>query len=342
MENIEFYQEGILQKRTPKGLRCGICERRCIISEGEYGWCRTRRNIKGKIYTLNYSNISSISANPIEKKPLYHFYPGSIALTAGSWGCNFHCPWCQNWEISKNPQNQGIFISPQDFVKRALDMRLDGTSISFNEPTLSLEWAIEVFKLAHKSNLYNTLVTNGYMTEESLRLLIEAGLDAVNIDIKGDEEAVRRYCQADVKIVWRNSLLFSREGVHIEITTLVIPEVNDRIETLRGIAKRIAEELGPDTPWHISRYFPHYKFHTPPTPVSTLRRAYELGKEEGLRYVYIGNLFHDPLENTYCPECNTLLIERRGLSLLNSYLRDKRCPECGERIPIKGEIRVYR
>jgi len=334
-------REALLQERVTKGkVRCLTCERRCLLPRDGLGWCHTRKNIGGGIHTLVYGLISSLSANPIEKKPLFHFFPGSFALTAGTWSCNFACPWCQNWEISKSPpqdQNYGYgYISPGEFIELTKRYRCRGTSISFNEPTLLLEWSLEVFRLARREGLYNTFVTNGYMTEEALELLIEAGLDGANVDIKGDGEVVRRYCQADVEVVWRNCRILRERGVHLEVTTLVIPGVNDDEQILKSIAERIREELGRETPWHLTAYHPAFEFHAPPTPLATLERAHELGKEAGLEFVYLGNVPGHRFENTYCPECGSLLIERRGLSVTAYRLEGHRCPDCGREIPLRG------
>jgi pyruvate formate lyase activating enzyme len=318
-------------------VRCLTCERRCLLSEGVVGWCRTRRNSGGTIYTLIYGNVSSLSANPIEKKPLYHFYPGSVALTAGSWSCNFACPWCQNYEISKSPPRPGRYLSPEEFVRMAVERGCQGTSISFNEPTLSLEWSLDVFRLAREQALYNTYVTNGYMSDRALALLIEAGLDAMNVDVKGDAVAVREFCQAEVEIVWRNCITARQAGVWLELTTLVIPGVNDDPTALRGIARRIVTDLDTDIPWHLSAYFPAYRFDAPPTPVATLELAREIGQQEGLRYVYIGNVMGHRAQNTYCPQCGTCLIERWGLGVESIHLEeDGKCPYCGQIIPGVG------
>ncbi|MCX8042394.1 MAG: AmmeMemoRadiSam system radical SAM enzyme [Thermodesulfobacteriaceae bacterium] len=333
-------KEALLQESLGKEAKCLTCERKCVIPEGAIGFCKTRKNIGGKIYTLVYGEISSLSANPIEKKPLYHFFPGSKALTVGTWGCNFTCPWCQNYEISKFPERigKGLYLSPEKFIELVKKYHCQGTSISFNEPTLLLEYAIEVFKLAKSHGYYNTYVTNGYMTEEALVLLIEAGLGAANIDIKGDKETVTRYCGADVEKVWRKAKIAKEKGVWIEITTLLIPGINDDEKTLRSIAQRIKNELGKETPWHVNRYFPAYQFewdfYVPPTPIETLERARSIGKEEGLEYVYCGNVPGHPFENTYCPKCNFLLIKRYALNLLEYNLVNKRCPNCKKEIPI--------
>lgn len=329
-------RRGLLQEVVGDKVRCLTCERRCLLSEGAVGWCRTRRNDGGTIYSLIYGNVSSLSANPIEKKPLYHFYPGSIALTAGSWSCNFACPWCQNYEISKFSPRPGRCLSSEEFVRMTIERGCQGTSISFNEPTLSLEWSLDVFRLARERSLYNTYVTNGYMTDRALALLIEAGLDAMNVDVKGDATAVREFCQADVEIVWRNCIAARQSGVWLELTTLVIPGVNDDQAVLRGIARRIVADLGADVPWHLSAYFPAYRFNAPPTPVATLELAREIGLQEGLQYVYIGNVMGHQAQNTHCPQCGTRLIERRGLKVVSIHLESGKCPYCGQAIPGVG------
>lgn len=335
---VPFVKEALLYKEEGDGLRCFTCERRCLIFPGKRGWCKTRENKEGRLFTLIYGSVSSISVNPIEKKPLFHFYPGSNALTVGSWSCNFNCPWCQNWEISKRI-GEGRFISPSEFVEMAIQLECQGTSISFNEPTLSLEWALEVFQFARQRGLYNTFVTNGYMTEEALNLLIQSGLDAMNVDVKGDEEVVKRWCGGEVKFIWRNLILAKEKGVHIEITTLVIPGVNDDERIWRAIGKRILEELGKDTPWHLTAYYPAYFFTVPPTSVEVLERAYLVGKELGLRFVYLGNIPGHPYENTYCPSCGKLLIERYGIGFVRSFLKATSCPFCGEGVPIIGILK---
>jgi pyruvate formate lyase activating enzyme len=316
-------------------VRCLTCERRCEIAAGSSGWCETRRCQHGVLVTLVYGAISSLSANPIEKKPLYHFHPGSLALTSGSLSCNFDCPWCQNHGISKRAPGEGraVYLSPENFVQRAVDLGCQGTSISLNEPTLSLEWSLEVFRLARERGLYNTYVTNGYMTPEALQLLVEAGLDAMNVDVKGDAGAVRRYCGTDVEKVWRNCQLAVQAGVWLEITTLIIPGVNDTDRVLREIAERIVAELGPDVPWHASSYYPAYRFTAPPTPVGTLERARRVGKESGLHFVYVGNVLGHRWENTYCPGCGALLVGRRGLGLTCYRLEGGRCPDCERAMP---------
>ena len=325
-------------------VQCLTCERRCLIPEGETGFCATRKNIGGQLYTLEYGDISSISANPIEKKPFFHFYPGTRALTVGSWSCNFTCPWCQNNDISKAPQNmgQGEYINPAAFIELVRRFHCQGTSISFNEPTLLLEYSLDIFALAKNQGYYNTYVTNGYMTGQALEVLVAHGLNAMNIDIKGEAEAVRRFCTADVNVVWRNAVWAKGHGVWIELTTLVIPGVNDSVQGLSRIARRIKRELGNDIPWHLTGYYPAYKFRSdcyfPATPLHALETARDIGIAEGLRFVYIGNVPGHPYENTHCPSCQQFLIERYGFTITRYNISpDKRCPYCGAEIPIIGE-----
>jgi pyruvate formate lyase activating enzyme len=319
---------------------CKTCERFCEIDAGKLGFCKTRMNSDGRLYTLEYGDIASISANPIEKKPFFHFFPGSTALTVGSYSCNFSCPWCQNWEISKSVPARRNYISPERFVRMVKETGCQGTSISFNEPALLLEYSLDVFELAKKEGYYNTYVTNGYMSLDALRLLVEHGLDAMNVDIKGCDRAVRNYCGAEVEKVWRNLKEAKRKGVHVEITTLIIPGVNEDEECLKNIASRIVKEIGKDTPWHVTRYYPAYKslergLYGRRTPIEMLKRAWEIGKAEGLNYVYLGNVPGHHNENTYCPGCGELLIKRSGFDIVSYRITSQnKCPKCGVFIAI--------
>jgi pyruvate formate lyase activating enzyme len=329
-----FVRESLLQERKGNKIRCNVFERRCLLGAGAFGWCRTRENRDGRLVTLIYGCVSSLSANPIEKKPFYHFHPGSFALTVGSWSCNFGCPWCQNWEISKAaPPAEGNYVSPEGFVRLIEGCGCRGTSISFNEPSLSLEWSLDLFRLARRHGFYNTFVTNGYMTPEALSLLIEAGLDAMNVDVKGDALAVRTLCKGiKVEKVWSACRLARRRGVHIEITTLLVPTVTDSEATLRGIAERLAAELGAEVPWHVTGYSPAYQFKVPPTPVETLERAWQIGRNAGLQFVYVGNVPCHRFNNTYCPTCGSLLIWRFGFEEARNMLRDGCCPRCARSV----------
>jgi len=322
-------------------VRCDTCGHACVIPPGKLGFCKTRENRGGTLYSLEYGLISSVNVNPVEKKPLFHFYPGSSLLTIGSWSCTFVCPWCQNDGISKTgPQgkaSQSYTMTPQTLLDITLENGCAGTSMSFSEPTTFLEYAVDVFKLTRDAGLYNTVVTNGYFTPAAADLMLESGADAFNIDIKGDAETYAQYCSGDIEKVWQNVKKLRDSGAHIELTTLVIPDVNDSDACLNGIAARIVQEAGPETPWHISRYHPAYRFHNPPTPVRTLEQAYDIGKENGLLYIYAGNIPGHRYENTCCPSCGEELIRRVGFEVQRNRLgEDRRCPECGQEIPIVG------
>lgn len=335
-------REALLYDSLGAGVvACNTCERHCVVAPGECGTCKTRKNIQGGLCTLVYGDLTALSANPIEKKPLFHFWPGSRALTTGTWSCNFDCPWCQNETVSKHPENvgKGGYTSAEDFVREIEKYGLQGSSISFNEPTLLLEYSLDVFDLARRKGYYNTYVTNGYMTGDALRLLIEHGLDAMNVDIKGDAKVVKAHCKADVEMVWRNARLAKEQGVWVEVTTLVIPDVNDDEECLSGIAARIGDELGEETPWHVTRYYPACRFTRPATPVDRLERACEIGREKGLEYVYVGNVPGHEYQNTHCPSCGELLIERDVFDIMQYRLgADGSCPGCQRAIPIVGEF----
>ena len=340
--NPNFIKESKYQQKLSDDIsQCLTCERKCKIANGKTGFCQTRMNIDGTIHTLVYGCIPALSNNPIEKKPLFHFHPGTYAITVGTYGCNFTCPWCQNHHIShpynpisNNIQREKEYLSPERLIKLAIKNHSNGTSISFNEPTLLFEYSLDVFKLAKQKGLYNTYVSNGYMTTEVLRYLAENGLDAINIDIKGDADMVQKYCGADVEKIWRNAKEAKKLGVHVEITTLLIETLNTNQDTIKTISERIHEELGEDTPFHITRSFPHYKSHEygiiEPPSIKFLEESYEIAKKEGLNFVYLGNLYSTERENTICPKCSTVVIKRSGFDVKIISLDTKgKCKYCG-------------
>jgi pyruvate formate lyase activating enzyme len=327
----------LYQKVDKDNVRCLLCHRNCIIAENRVGFCKTRKNIGGRLYTLVYGDISSISVNPIEKKPFYHFHPGSEALTVGTWSCNFTCPWCQNFMLSKVEPDptRAVHIPPEELVRKACVLRCKGTSFSFNEPTLLFEYALDVFPLAHKRGLYNTYVSNGYMTREALEALAAAGLDAIKFDIKGTSDVVKKYCGADIEHIWDNVRLARELGLHIELVNLIIPGLNDGENMLKEVIRNALNYGGEYTPLHFTRFFPSYKLiDREPTPISTLERAYELAKRVGLKYVYLGNVPGHQYESTYCHNCGTLLIDRAGFEIFKYNLNKGRCLKCNTKIPI--------
>ena len=335
----ECFREALLWENLGDRVQCNLCYRRCVIPDGKFGMCGTRINLGGVLYTVTYGNISSISNNPMSKKPFFHFKPDKYALTVGSWSCNFLCPWCQNYDISKVKPVKCRYLSPNDFIRMMQFYGSDGTSFSFNEPSISLfEYSLDVMRIAKRFGYFNTYVTNGYMTPEAIDLLVKHGLDAANIDVKGCPDNIGRWTGADVNKVIRSARLLKEKGVHVEITTLIIPGVNDSEKCLKYIATRILEELGDDTPWHVTRYFAAYKAIekglTYATPIKTVKRAREIGLETGLKFVYTGNFPDEIGENTYCPNCGELLIKRGYPFNVKVLISEPKCPNCGESLPI--------
>jgi len=340
--NANFIKKSKYQNKISDNIsQCLTCERLCKISKDKAGFCQTRINQDGEIYTIVYGCIPALSFNPIEKKPFYHFFPGSVAITVGTYGCNFSCFWCQNHHLSHPSRSildkvneEKEFLSPEKLIQIALENNCQGTSISFNEPTLLFEYSLDVFKLAKEKGLFNTYVSNGYMTEEVLRDLAEAGLDAINIDIKGSADMVKKYCGTDVEKVWRNAKLAKELGVHVEITTLIIDTLSADKKIIKGIAERILKELGKNTPFHLTRFFPHYKSlnlgFTVPTPVKYLEIGYNIAKNTGLNFVYLGNLPNSEYEITKCPQCSKIVIKRVIFGIKESHLDSKgNCKYCG-------------
>jgi len=330
-------QEALLyEKMAGKRVRCHLCAHRCVIAEGKMGVCRVRENRGGVLYTLVYGRTISQNVDPVEKKPLYHFYPGSLAYSIATPGCNFRCQWCQNWQISQMPREKDLIAgratTPEEIVANALDTGSRSIAYTYTEPTVFFEYAYHIALLAHLDGLANLFVTNGYMTREMLEKF-HPYLDAANVDLKAfRKETYHRYVGAGLQAVLDSLKLMKQMGIWIEVTTLVIPGLNDDPLELRDVARFIAQELGPDTPWHLSRFFPAYKMtDRQPTPMKTLLRAQETGREEGLRYIYLGNTPGE--SNTSCPQCGRLLIRRHGYWIVEYHLLNSCCPGCGRQIP---------
>jgi pyruvate formate lyase activating enzyme len=306
-----------------------------VIADGKKGVCQVRENRGGVLYTLVYGHTITQNVDPVEKKPLYHFYPSSTAFSVATPGCNFRCRWCQNWEISQMPREQHLVMgdkaSPAQIVAAARQAGCRSIAYTYTEPTIFFEYAYDTARLAHEAGLANIYVTNGYMTGEMLETF-HPHLDAANVDLKAfRDETYRRYVGARLQPVLDAMQVMKRLGIWLEVTTLVIPGINDDPAELREAARFVAQELGVDTPWHISRFFPAYKMSdVPPTPMVTLRRARDIGFEEGLRYIYIGNVRDE--ESTYCSECGQLLIVRSGFQVRENLVRDSRCPRCGAQV----------
>lgn len=288
-------KEAILYDKLPEGrVRCKVCSHRCTITEGRRGICGVRENREGVLYALNYGLTISAAIDPIEKKPLYHFLPGTEIYSFAAVGCNFRCSWCQNWQISQAPKPnlsvEGEEISPEEHVRQALAYGCPSIAYTYSEPTIFLEYALETMKLAHEEGLKNVWVTNGFMTRETLDVILPY-LDAANVDFKGwGDEVYEKYCGGHAEPIMENIRYLHEKGVHQEVTTLIVPGVNDDREQLEKIARFLAE-TGREIPWHISRFFPAWKMpDTPVTPLSIIRLAEELGRQAGIEHIHLGNI----------------------------------------------------
>ncbi len=322
-------------------VRCKVCPHRCAIKPSARGICGTRENKDGKLYTLIYGELTATAVDPIEKKPFFNFWPGSNSFSISSVGCNLDCPWCQNFHIS-HAEPGDVFaeqMNPEKVVELAKKYGCRSISYTYNEPIIWFEYVLDTAKLAKREGVLNCLVTNGYITLEALE---ELGpyIDAANVDIKGfTEEFYRNYCKAKLEPILEATTAMQKKGIHVEITTLLIPDLNDSGEEIARLSSWHKENLGPDTPLHFSRYYPQFKFtQKPPTPVQRIEKAREIALKEGLHYVYTGNVPGDPGENTYCPSCKSLLVERYGYDIVKWNITDRlECSTCGARIAIKGK-----
>ena len=316
-------------------VQCHLCSHHCRVSEGKRGICGVRENVGGTLYSLVYGKLIASAVDPIEKKPLFHFLPRSRAYSVATVGCNFRCLNCQNYDISQMPKPQrpisGEDLAPEEIVKAAKHYGCESIAYTYTEPTIFFEYAYETAKLASKEGIKNIFVTNGYITEEALRTLAPY-LDASNIDLKSfSDEFYREVCGARLKPVLDAIRLHRELGVWIEITTLVIPSLNDSGENFQKIANFI-KDLDEGIPWHVTRFFPAYKLlDLPPTPLEILERAREIGLDAGLKYVYQGNIPGEG-ETTFCPSCGRLIVGRLGYNLTQNNLQDSRCPYCRARI----------
>ncbi|MGB9698452.1 MAG: AmmeMemoRadiSam system radical SAM enzyme [Thermodesulfobacteriota bacterium] len=330
-------KEALLYEKLPEGrVRCHLCHHRCLINEGQRGVCRVRENREGTLYTLVYGQLISRNVDPIEKKPMFHFAPGTRSFSIATVGCNFRCDFCQNYEISQMPKDQkrimGEEVAPEEIVALAKRRGCQTISYTYTEPTIFFEYALEIAQLATKEGLKNIFVTNGYMTSETLKT-IHPHLHGANVDLKSfREEFYQQRCGAKLAGVLESLRVMKNLGIWVEITTLLIPGLNDDQDELRDIAKFIFS-LGQETPWHISRFHPMYRLlDRPPTPVRSLERAREIGMEIGLRYVYTGNVPGDVGEDTFCYQCGSLLIDRFGFQILKYQIKENKCYKCGAKI----------
>ena len=321
----------LYEKAAGKNVHCFLCAHHCRIAESKFGFCGVRQNIGGKLYTQVYAEVIASHVDPIEKKPLYHFLPGTTAYSIATIGCNFRCGFCQNWQISQVSKREGsdfnsYELKSEEVIREAKRAKCASIAYTYTEPTIFFEYAYDTAKLAKAAGLFNTFVTNGYMTKEALDT-VHPYLDAVNVDLKFfKDESYKKICQGSLQPVLDSISYMKKLGIWVEVTTLIVPGQNDSANELKDIAEFIAS-LGKEIPWHISRFHPDYKFNdTPPTDMDIIKRAQGLGKKAGLYYVYLGNVAEDT--NTFCPKCGELLIERQLYTTKKYYDENGQCPSC--------------
>ena len=329
----------LYEKLSDRKAKCNLCNHRCTIKDGDYGICGTRQNRDGSLFSLVYDRIVASHVDPIEKKPLFQFYPGSKAYSIATAGCNFTCKQCQNFDISQSPRARkgyiaGEEIRPEDIVREADSSDCKSIAYTYTEPTVFFELAYDTAKIAQPKGIKNIFVSNGYMTSDALKE-ISPYLDGINVDLKAfTERFYKEICGGRLEPVLENIKLAKELGIWVEVTTLVIPTLNDSEDELQKIAGFI-RDVDQDIPWHISQFYPTHRLTTlPRTPVETLHMAREIGMKAGLRYVYEGNVPGKGNENTYCYQCGDLLIERWGYSIIKNKIEDGNCPSC--RSPIAG------
>ena len=316
-------------------VKCNLCNHRCNIKNNRRGICGVRENRGGVLETLVYGKVIARNIDPIEKKPLFHFLPGSLSYSIATVGCNFKCRFCQNADIAQMPSDRngrivGDAFTPEDVVAAALKGDCKTIAYTYTEPTVYFEFAYDTAKLATEKGIRNVFVTNGYMTEEALQM-IHPFLDAANVDLKAfTEDFYKTACKAKLVHVKETLKRMKSLGIFVEVTTLIIPGLNDDKKVLENLSAFLVDALGPETPWHISRFHPTYKLmDRPPTPVETLIRAREIGIKAGLKYVYTGNVPGESGEKTFCDQCDRLLIDRWGFNVQNNRIKNGKCPQCG-------------
>jgi len=320
--------------KDEKSITCVLCKHYCTLKEGKHGICGINYNDGSELVNKTYGHPSAVHIDPIEKKPLYHFLPSSKSLSIGTVGCNFRCPFCQNYTISQTTEiNEEVYYSPQDMVDLAIEHKTQSISYTYNEPTIWYPYAKDIGVLAKKHGIKNVYVSSGYESHEVLEDM-KSWLDAANIDLKSfSHDYYKKVLKTNLDGVLESLIEFANSDIWLEITTLIIPGVNDSDEELNKMAEFISTKLGVDIPWHFSAFHPDYKMlDTPSTSLETLQKAKEIAQSHGIKYVYLGNIIND--SSTYCHKCNAKLIDRVGFSSHMETIIDSKCASCGE--PIKG------
>ncbi len=346
-------KKAILFEKEDGKVRCTACKQRCLIAEGHTGVCGVRQNINGELYLLVYGKASAVNVDPVEKKPLFHFLPGTPIFSLGTVGCNFACIFCQNWDISqvtrelrikllkeKKPELMGVEVGkygyelpPEKIVETCKRQGIPSIAYTYNEPVIFFEYLYDTARLAKEQGMKNVMVSNGYESEEAMEKLAEV-IDAMNIDLKAfSDDFYRKLCKARLQPVLDTIRHAHKLGIWIEVTTLVIPGQNDSEDELGNIA-RFIRDTSPDIPWHVTAFHPDYKMtDVPATSRESLLKAVRIGREEGLKFVYVGNIIDEENSSTYCPKCKSLLIKRNGYHVSAEGMEKGKCAKCGESIP---------
>ena len=323
-------------------VRCNLCHRRCVIQPGSTGFCRVRRNVDGRLYSLVYGKAVAANVDPIEKKPLYHYRPGSAVMSIATVGCNFRCVFCDNWVISHEEEVIGKTLPPEAVAELAVKHGCDGISYTYTEPTVFFEYAYDTARLAKQRGLFNTFVTNGYMTPEAVEA-IAPYLDAATVDFKGS--ANPRFYREFMSVpspepIFDTLRALKQHDVFVEVTDLIVTKHGDCLDDVYALATRVKEVLGSETPFHVLRFHPDYELiDVPSTPRDTLEKAAEKAMDTGLRHVYVGNVPGHRLEHTYCPGCGEKVVERSGFHVVSVSLVDGSCAKCGRRLNVIGPAR---
>jgi len=337
---LALFEAGFYEKREGKKVQCLLCPRNCIIKSGELGDCQARKNIDGNLYALGYNRFTSVHADPIEKKPIYHYKPGSSTMSFGTAGCNLHCAHCQNWSISQisAESNNLIQITPQNAINMTRENKCETIAYTYNEPLINWEWIRDTGKLAHENNIGNVLVSNGMINEKPLEELLTI-IDAVNFDIKAFTEDFYKEVTTfpALKYVKQNAIRMWKEGIHVELTMLLIPDYNDSSDEIKQFSQWVINEMDENVPVHFSRFYPHYKMQqVPPTPVDTVIEAKRIAEEEGLNFVYTGNLPYSEINTTFCLNCGKTLVERLSYNVKIKQLSNGgTCKSCGKQTSIR-------
>ena len=338
IEETNLKKAVLWEQGENKKVRCKLCNWRCLIDEGKLGRCCVRKNIEGVLYSLTYDKVCSANPDPIEKKPFFHFQPGTSSFSIATMGCNFRCIFCQNWQISQaaieNGRIDGQAISPQQIVATAVRSGCSSIAYTYTEPTIFMELCNDCGRLAKEQGLTNVFVSNGFMTREAIDFAGE-WLNGINVDLKAfSEDYYKRLCKSRLQPVLDTISYIAKEtNIWLEVTTLLVPGENDSGDELKKLAGFIVSHAGADVPWHISRFHPQYKYlDSGPTPVSSLERAEQIGKEAGLHYVYLGNMPGAKSESTFCYNCGRLLIERIGYRISDNHIKHSCCPDCRTKI----------